>query len=303
MVIAVGQRPERVYENSDPEHPSRSSTEGRYGRPMTTTVHQVAAALRSELPGLPDSKLRRLLYYCQAHHLALTGQPMFDTHIVADPDGPAPAVFPYEPRTASSATTTTSYCYPSSAGTDASPPTTSASSAEARPLGENRRRGDHRPDKMRAYFTGAGAPDDTDPRLTDPGYRHISSAASGPNEDDPRHHQTTGTDSPPGRPAVSTDDRWTVSGFEFWIDRWIKEKNPPGTELQRVSAWILDLEAEPAPSGAAPVSGHIGMTLPDGEAEPDFDGFFHARIPGTSVTVTYDVDRATRTVTCRIFDA
>ncbi len=172
MVIAVGQRPERVYENSDPEHPSRSSTEGRYGRPMTTTVHQVAAALRSELPGLPDSKLRRLLYYCQAHHLALTGQPMFDTHIVADPDGPAPAVFPYEPADGKlshdhdlvllSVIGRYGRLTANDIGVLSRGETPWEKTADGAIID---------PDKMRAYFTGAGAPDDTDPRLTDPGYR------------------------------------------------------------------------------------------------------------------------------------
>src|SRR5262249_55212423 len=48
----------------------------------------VAAVLRDRLPGLPIKKLHKLLYYCQGHHLAAFGQPLFDETISAWDMGP-----------------------------------------------------------------------------------------------------------------------------------------------------------------------------------------------------------------------
>jgi uncharacterized phage-associated protein len=55
---------------------------------MTVSAHDVAAALRHRLPGLPAKKLHKLLYYCQGHHLAAFGVPLFHETISAWDMGP-----------------------------------------------------------------------------------------------------------------------------------------------------------------------------------------------------------------------
>ena len=55
---------------------------------MTVSAHDVAAALRKRLPGVPTKKLHKLLYYCQGHHLATFGLPLFDERIDAWDMGP-----------------------------------------------------------------------------------------------------------------------------------------------------------------------------------------------------------------------
>ncbi|MDG4790354.1 hypothetical protein O7626_40865 [Micromonospora sp. WMMD1102] len=49
------------------------------------SVHDVAAEIRRRLPGVDEQKLHALLYYCQGHHLAHTGEPLFREEIVAAP--------------------------------------------------------------------------------------------------------------------------------------------------------------------------------------------------------------------------
>lgn len=55
---------------------------------MTVPADAVAAALRERLPGLPTKKLHKLLYYCQGHHLASLGHPLFSETISAWDMGP-----------------------------------------------------------------------------------------------------------------------------------------------------------------------------------------------------------------------
>lgn len=55
---------------------------------MTVSAHDVAAVLRERLPGLPLKKLHKLLYYCQAHHLAAFERPLFAETIAAFDMGP-----------------------------------------------------------------------------------------------------------------------------------------------------------------------------------------------------------------------
>lgn len=86
-----------------PRHPNGPSPSPRaavYGRPMTASVHDIAAALRQRLPGLPHANLPKLLYYCQGHHLAFFDKPLFDDPIVATDHGPAVAVIDTTPGTA-----------------------------------------------------------------------------------------------------------------------------------------------------------------------------------------------------------
>jgi uncharacterized phage-associated protein len=55
---------------------------------MTVSAHDVAAALRERIPNLQVKKLHKLLYYCQGHHLATFGQPLFAETISAWDMGP-----------------------------------------------------------------------------------------------------------------------------------------------------------------------------------------------------------------------
>src|SRR5947207_14369309 len=55
---------------------------------MRVSAHDVAVVLRERLPGLPVKKLHKLLYYCQGHHLAAFGEPLFGETISAWDMGP-----------------------------------------------------------------------------------------------------------------------------------------------------------------------------------------------------------------------
>lgn len=55
---------------------------------MAVSAHDVAAVLRSRLPGLGTKKLHKLLYYCQGHHLATFNEPLFSETISAWNMGP-----------------------------------------------------------------------------------------------------------------------------------------------------------------------------------------------------------------------
>jgi len=55
---------------------------------MTVSAHDVAAVLRERLPALGTKKLHKLLYYCQGHHLATFGEPLFSEPIGAWDMGP-----------------------------------------------------------------------------------------------------------------------------------------------------------------------------------------------------------------------
>jgi len=55
---------------------------------MTVSAHDIARELRARRPGLPAVKLHKLLYYCQGHHLATFGKPLFREAISAWDMGP-----------------------------------------------------------------------------------------------------------------------------------------------------------------------------------------------------------------------
>jgi uncharacterized phage-associated protein len=55
---------------------------------MAVPARDVAAALREWLPDLGAVKLHKLLYYCQGHHLARFGEPLFADTISAWDMGP-----------------------------------------------------------------------------------------------------------------------------------------------------------------------------------------------------------------------
>ncbi|MER5647276.1 type II toxin-antitoxin system antitoxin SocA domain-containing protein [Streptosporangium sp. NPDC002524] len=66
-------------------HPTGHET---YPDAMPASAHAVASALRERLPGLTTKKLHKLLYYCQGHHLAAFGKPLFSETISAWDMGP-----------------------------------------------------------------------------------------------------------------------------------------------------------------------------------------------------------------------
>jgi uncharacterized phage-associated protein len=55
---------------------------------MTYPAAVVAGELRRRMPGIGIKKLHKLLYYCQGHHLAATGAPLFSESISAWDMGP-----------------------------------------------------------------------------------------------------------------------------------------------------------------------------------------------------------------------
>jgi uncharacterized phage-associated protein len=65
---------------------------------MAVSARDVAAALRERLPGLETKKLHKLLYYCQGHHLATFGEPLFSDTISAWDMGPVVGTLWHEER-------------------------------------------------------------------------------------------------------------------------------------------------------------------------------------------------------------
>lgn len=55
---------------------------------MTASAHDIAVELRRRLPGLGVKKQHKLLYYCQGHHLATFGEPLFSEAVSAWDMGP-----------------------------------------------------------------------------------------------------------------------------------------------------------------------------------------------------------------------
>ena len=61
---------------------------------MTLRAADAAAQLRASFDGfLPTKKLHKLLYYCQGHHLAATGRPLFSETVSAWDMGPVVGSF------------------------------------------------------------------------------------------------------------------------------------------------------------------------------------------------------------------
>ena len=58
---------------------------------VPVSAYDVAAELRRQLPGLRTKKLHTLLYYCQSHHLAHFGEPLFAESVIALGMGPVVA--------------------------------------------------------------------------------------------------------------------------------------------------------------------------------------------------------------------
>lgn len=59
-----------------------------YPASVALLVDDIAAELRRRLPDLPTKKMHKLLYYCQGHHVAATGEPLFPERVSAWDMGP-----------------------------------------------------------------------------------------------------------------------------------------------------------------------------------------------------------------------
>lgn len=79
---------ERMFDESSPLAARPGGRLGPYHGPMIVSADVVARVLRDRLPGLPVKKLHKLLYYCQGHHLAAMGEPLFGETISAWDMGP-----------------------------------------------------------------------------------------------------------------------------------------------------------------------------------------------------------------------
>lgn len=71
-----------------PGRPHPNHQPQQYPDRMTVSAHDVAAAIRTRLPGCPVKKLHRLLYYAQGYHLAWFGEPLFEEPVSAWDTGP-----------------------------------------------------------------------------------------------------------------------------------------------------------------------------------------------------------------------
>lgn len=78
--------------------------DGPYSAAMTVSAFDVAAELNRRLPDLPRLKKHKLMYYCQAHHLATFGRPLFTERISAWDHGPVIGEVWYADKTSQSRT-------------------------------------------------------------------------------------------------------------------------------------------------------------------------------------------------------
>ena len=84
----LSERIEHMFDESRVVALSHVRRPGSYSRATSVSARDVAAVLRDRLPGLGTTKLHKLLYYCQGHHLAAFGEPLFAETISAWDNGP-----------------------------------------------------------------------------------------------------------------------------------------------------------------------------------------------------------------------
>jgi uncharacterized phage-associated protein len=68
---------------------------------MVVSARDVAAVIRERLPGVGVKKVHKLLYYCQGHHLATFGEPLFAETVSAWDMGPVIGELWFEEKQAS----------------------------------------------------------------------------------------------------------------------------------------------------------------------------------------------------------
>lgn len=79
-----------MFDTDTPSDQRDEAERPSYHPGMTTTAGQVAAEIRHAVPTARSSKwkLHKLLYFCQGHHLAQLGEPLFSDALVAWDNGP-----------------------------------------------------------------------------------------------------------------------------------------------------------------------------------------------------------------------
>jgi uncharacterized phage-associated protein len=87
-----------VFERRATAHLAALTSHSPYAGDVAVSARDVAAVLRSRLPGLPSKKLHKLLYYCQGHHLAAFDEPLFVETISAWDMGPVVPTLWHEER-------------------------------------------------------------------------------------------------------------------------------------------------------------------------------------------------------------
>jgi uncharacterized phage-associated protein len=78
--------PPPIRHSSSPDSLLASVVPPRYRAPMTTSANSVIAAIDIRRPGLKLRKKVLLLFFAQGHHLAFSGEPLFDEPIYATKD-------------------------------------------------------------------------------------------------------------------------------------------------------------------------------------------------------------------------
>lgn len=78
----------RLYDAIRSGTPPCTHANDPYAGLMTVSAHDIAAVLRQRIPNLNVLKLHKLLYYCQGHHLAAFGEPLFREDVFAWDNGP-----------------------------------------------------------------------------------------------------------------------------------------------------------------------------------------------------------------------
>jgi uncharacterized phage-associated protein len=78
----------RMSDNCPRESYLSSGASSHYAPDMALRAADVASAIRSRMADVPTKKLHKLLYYCQGHHLAVTGEPLFTESVSAWDMGP-----------------------------------------------------------------------------------------------------------------------------------------------------------------------------------------------------------------------
>ena len=77
-----------MFERRNGDQRTASRPLSGYPEGVPVSSHDVASVLRRRIPGVATKKLHKLLYYCQGHHLATFGEPLFDESISAWDMGP-----------------------------------------------------------------------------------------------------------------------------------------------------------------------------------------------------------------------
>lgn len=77
-----------MFDSDSQAFPAKTSRSRRYAGDVSSSAAEIAAEIRRRNPGIGIKKLHKLLYYCQGHHLAGVGRPLFTETVSAWDMGP-----------------------------------------------------------------------------------------------------------------------------------------------------------------------------------------------------------------------